>query len=137
MGRPGCGKTHLCSAILSWTYGKVPDAYFIREGKFLERIRNSFDFKGDYRAEVEYQADHWLFMLDDIGSSGEGKTDWRREVIFEIVNLRYESGKPTVISTNYTPAEIREKLGERVYSRLMAKENTVIDMFSYPDLRCS
>lgn len=135
MGRPGCGKTHICSALIAWMYGKVSDIYFLREGKFLERIRSAMDMKGDYRQEIEYQIDHQFFILDDIGSSGEGKTDWRKEVYFEAINLRYESMKPTVFSTNYSEQEIKEKLGERSHSRLFAKENTVIDMFSYPDMR--
>lgn len=101
----------------------------------MERIRRSFDMQGDYRQEIEYQIDHEFFILDDVGSAGEGKSDWRKEVIFEVVNLRYESQRPTVFSTNYTEQEIKERLGERTHSRLFAKENTVIDMFGYPDLR--
>jgi len=135
MGRPGCGKTYICAALIEWMFSKVADIYFIREARFMERIRNSFDMKGDYRQEVEYQIDHDLFMLDDIGSVGEGKSEWRKEVLFEVINLRFESCRPTVFTTNYKPQEIKDKLGERAYSRLMAKENTVIDMFDYPDIR--
>lgn len=101
----------------------------------MERIRGSFEMKGDYRNEIEYQCDHHFFMLDDIGSTGKGSTDWRKEVIFEVVNLRYESQNPTVFSTNYNEKEIKESLGERTHSRLFAKENMIIDMFEYPDLR--
>ena len=61
----------------------------------------------------------------------------RIAVFLEIVNNRYESQKPTVFSTNYNKQEIYEKLGARTHSRLFAKENTVIDMFDYPDLRLS
>jgi DNA replication protein DnaC len=135
MGRPGCGKTYICAALIEWMFGKVADIYFIREAKFMARIRDSFDMKGDYRHEIEYQTDHDLLMFDDIGSVGESKSDWRKEVLFEVINLRYESCKTTVFTTNYTAEEIREKLGERSYSRLMSKENTIIDMFKYPDIR--
>jgi DNA replication protein DnaC len=137
MGKPGCGKTYVCSAIMDYCYGKVSDVYAMREGELFERLRRTMDLKGDYRQEIEYQLDHGLFILDDIGSSGEGQTGWRKEVLFEAIALRYESQKPTVFSTNYDRSDIKSKLGERAYSRLFASENTIIDMFTYPDLRIS
>ena len=137
MGKPGCGKTYICSALLSWMYGKVSDMYYFREGKFFEKIRESMDNKGDWNQEVSYQCDHEFLVFDDIGSAGHGQTGWRQDVFFEIVNLRYQSKNPTVFSTNYSEQEIKEKLGARTHSRLFSNENTIIDMFDYPDLRIS
>ena len=135
MGKPGCGKTYVCSALLSWMYGKVADIYYFRESKFFERIRASMEGKGDWNKEVAYQCDHEFLIFDDIGSAGQGQTGWRQDVFLEIVNMRYESRNPTVFSTNYNKNEIYEKLGARTHSRLFDKENTIIDMFEYPDLR--
>jgi len=135
MGKPGCGKTYVCSALLAWMYNKVADMYYFREADFFSRIRKSMEQQGDWHQEILYQCDHDFLIFDDIGSAGQGQTGWRQEVFLEIVNKRYESQNPTVFSTNYTRQEIREKLGERTYSRLFDKENTVIDMFGYPDLR--
>ena len=95
------------------------------------------DMKGDWNQELAYQCDHEFLIFDDVGSTGQGQTGWRQEVFLEVVNIRYESQKPTVFSTNYNKQEIYEKLGMRTHSRLFAKENTVIDMFDYPDLRLS
>lgn len=91
--------------------------------------------KGDYQHEIDNQCDHELLIVDDIGSIGQGKTDWRQEVYYALVNNRYRSMQPTVFSTNYTKQEVYDKLGARTHSRLFAAENTVIDMFEYPDLR--
>ena len=138
MGKPGCGKTYICSAIVSWMASKVSDMYYFREGEFLARIRASFEMKGgDWLQEVFYQCDHELLIFDDIGSAGQGQTGWRQDVFLEVVNSRYESRRPTVFSTNYTEKEIREKLGDRTHSRMFAKENCIVDMFGYPDLRLS
>lgn len=91
---------------------------------------------GDYHGEVEYQCDHEFFIYDDLGSTGSGSaTGWRKEVIFDLINTRYESGKPTVITTNFTRNQVYTILGERTHSRLYAKENCMIDMWKYPDLR--
>lgn len=137
MGKPGCGKTYICSALISWMYGKVSDMYYFREGEFLSRIRASMENKGDWGQEVTYQCDHEFLEFDDIGSAGQGQTGWRQDVFLEVVNNRYDSKRPTVFSTNYNSQEVYDKLGARTHSRLFAKENTIIDMFSYPDLRLS
>lgn len=137
MGKPGCGKTYVCSAAIAWLHDKVSDMYYFRESKFFERLRASMDQKGDWNQELAYQCDHEFLIFDDIGSAGQGQTGWRQDVFLEIVNNRYESQKPTVFSTNYTKQEVYDKLGARTHSRLFANENTVIDMFDYPDLRLS
>jgi len=135
-GNPGCGKTYLCSCIVSWMFGKVRDIYALKESEFFDRIRSSMDMKGDYRSEIEYQCDHDFFVYDDIGSTGQGSsTGWRQEVLFEVINLRYESQRPTILTTNFTRQEIKEKLGWRTFSRMYAQENSIIEMFGYPDLR--
>jgi DNA replication protein DnaC len=136
-GVPGCGKTYLCAALIQWMFGKVRDIYGMKEADFFERIRASFEMKGDYHQEIEYQCDHEFFIYDDMGSTGKGgETGWRKEVIFELLNIRYESKNPTVITTNFTRKQVNDILGERTYSRLYSKENCVIEMFDYPDLRC-
>lgn len=91
--------------------------------------------KGDYQEAVDYQCDHEFFIFDDLGSTGEGATGWRQEVLFSMINLRYESLSPTVITTNLTRGDVARRIGERGYSRLYARENTIIEMFNYPDLR--
>lgn len=135
-GHPGCGKTHLCSALVAWMFSKVRDIYAFKESDFLNRIRSSFDMSGDYQSEIRYQCDHEFLIYDDLGSTGQGgASGWRQEVIFEVINLRYESQNPTVITTNYTRNDVKEKIGPRAYSRLYAQENCIIDMWDYPDLR--
>jgi DNA replication protein DnaC len=134
-GKPGCGKTYLCSAIIDWINGKVSSMYFHREAKFMEKVRSSFDMKGDYHGEIEYLLDHDFVILDDLGSTGSGPTQWRKEVIFSMIDNRYSSKRPTVVSTNLNPQEMFEFLGERTKSRIMDKNNVYINMFDYPDLR--
>ncbi len=65
------------------------------------------------------------FMIyDDLGSTGI--TDWRKEIIFEMIDYRYSSMKPTIITTNLSVSEIKKTYHDRVLSRMFAKENTII-----------
>lgn len=93
------------------------------------------DMQGDYQSAIKYQCDHEFFLYDDLGSTGQGQTGWRQEVLFEMINTRYETDWPTIITTNFTRKEISDKIGPRAYSRMYSEASCIIEMFNYPDLR--
>lgn len=88
---------------------------------------------GDYLTTVKYLVDHDFLILDDIGSSGFN--EWRTEVMFDTIDQRYESRKPTVFTSNLTRDELAIGLGDRGASRLFAKENLIIEMHDVKDQR--
>lgn len=57
-----------------------------------------------------------LLFIDDIGA--EKVSEWVEEVIYLIVNTRYENNVPIVFTSNYPLSGIAEKVGERVASRI-------------------
>lgn len=134
-GIPGCGKTHLCAALIAWMFGKVRDLFAFTEADFISRIKASFDMKGTFEDEIGYQCDHEFLIFDDLGSTGFGPTDFKKNVLFQVINLRYESQLPTVFTTNLTRKQLDDNIGPRATSRLYADENCIVEMFDYPDLR--
>lgn len=90
-------------------------------------------YKGDYLRSLDYFTDHDFLMVDDLGSSGFN--DWRREVIFDLIDRRYESQLPTLFSSNLTRKDFFDNLGQRGASRLFASENYIIEMHEGVDLR--
>lgn len=100
----------------------------------LSRLRTSIsEEKGDYLKELDYLLDDEFIMIDDLGSSGI--TDWRKEVVFEAIDRRYESQLPTVITSNLTRKEIYEGFGPRIHSRMFARENLILEFHGGEDLR--
>lgn len=93
------------------------------------------EFKGDYLESLKLLIDDEFVMLDDIGSTG--LTDWRREVIFDSIDERYNSMLPTVFTTNFSEREIKDNFHARVHSRLFSKENTIIEINNGRDKRLS
>ena len=86
--------------------------------ELLETIRSGFNRQDDEaKASINQLKEAALLVLDDLGA--EKVTDWAREQIFIIINRRYESMLPTVITTNYTTAELVNRLGQRTVSRLV------------------
>jgi len=74
--------------------------------------------EGPTEAElVEKYSDIPLLILDDFGV--ERTTDWSFQLLYIIINRRYENMKMTIFTSNFNLAELAEKLGDdRIPSRI-------------------
>lgn len=114
------------------------DVHFVRcysERNLLRKIRDSFsdNSKGDYVRYLEYLIDDDMVIIDDIGASGY--TEWREEVLFAAIDYRYSLRKPSIFTSNLTKEELGTTYSPRLRSRLLAKENIVLDLSGCGDLR--
>lgn len=113
-GPVGTGKTHLAAGILKVAYNRGLDGVLISVPDLLNEIRDGYN-SGDTSKEEKFKS-KFLVILDDLGA--ENLTDWVREKLFTLINSRYENQKPLIITTNCTPAELTERIGERTTDRL-------------------
>jgi DNA replication protein DnaC len=82
--------------------------------KLLEDIRQSFNVPDmDPSGDLKRRA---LVVLDDLGA--EKSSEWVEERLYCIVNDRYESGLPVIVTSNLTIGELAPKIGARLASRL-------------------
>jgi len=129
-GKAGNGKTYLSFAIANALYKQGKAVMAISISKLLSIIKDSFDKHGEL-GEVDVLntvRDASLLVLDDLGV--EYKTAWAYEKLYAIIDTRYRSGKPTIITTNFTLDTLRENLAtidlrtrttdpsERIFSRI-------------------
>jgi DNA replication protein DnaC len=129
LGPPGVGKTYACAALYNFMEEMFPHVSkrYWKEADLFARIRKDMTvLEGDYAENMTFLTDDMFVLLDDLESTGI--TDWRKEALFTFIDARYNSKKPTVISSNLTPGLINEKLGERFHSRIMAAENVIIEI---------
>jgi len=56
-----------------------------------------------------------LLILDDLGT--QNATPWAKEKLYQIINYRYESGMPTIITTS----EHSKDIDPRILSRMNDK----------------
>ena len=78
------------------------------------------DFGSGRESVLSMVADIPLLILDDVGT--ERDTEFSNEAAYEIVNERYKSRKPLVVTTNLTPAAMRgatDATQRRIYDRLI------------------
>lgn len=135
LGNPGIGKTEICAAIYDWIAHKSNESVrYWSERKLFESLRTDIaDGRGEHIQNLRSKTDDVLVFLDDLGS--DHPNEWRIDVLFNFLDYRYETMLPTVITSNLNRKQIAENYGERFASRLCASENTILDLFNYPDLR--
>ena len=129
-GTPGTGKTTYLTAIeraARWAHSSDQIAADIRTVKASSL---GYTLKTS-PAEWEVVKCCKLLLVDDIGFSGEAEVVNNYGVnarpVVELLESRYDSRRPTVMTTNLTLPQVRKNYGERIYSRL-AELCTVVTM---------
>lgn len=126
-GNAGIGKTRLCAALVEYCLTNFKSFRYWKEQDLLQRVRSSMtEFKGDYFETLKLLIDDEMLILDDIGSSGVN--EWREEILFKTIDERYNSMQPTVITSNFTRQEFKNLYHPRIYSRIFANDNFIIEI---------
>lgn len=125
-GSPGNGKSHLVAAAANELSAKGKTVVFQTAAELLERIRHTFRQKNtETEREIIEALTHCdVLVLDDIGA--EKISDWVLDVMFRIVDGRYRQNKPILYTTNYKPSQLLNRLGERIYDR-MIETSTIVE----------
>lgn len=120
VGNPGTGKTHLAAAIIREVLAAGYSAKFSTVGDYVRQIKDfcwSDKKSGMKESEViqEYVAKNFL-VLDEVGVQFGTKTE--ENLIFTLINKRYENLKPTLVISNENEQGLEDYLGARVFDRL-------------------
>jgi DNA replication protein DnaC len=73
-----------------------------------------------------------VLLLDDLTA---GLSEWKADVLFQLINARDAGNRLTIITSNLRREEVREKLGDRLASRLSHRARLVL--MEGPDRRLS
>ena len=114
LGNAGTGKTHLSCAILrelGGVYRIAPD--------IVEEMRRAKSFTAaETEAEIiDYYGRVKLLVIDEIGR-GISATD-EKYVIYQLVNARYNTRKPTVLISNLGKSDFLQYIGVAAADRLV------------------
>lgn len=119
-GPVGTGKTHTMHAMAKLIVEERNGyARVINFADALREIKADWDRHWTDRRHMdetmrEYQG---VLMLDDVGA--EKPSEWAIEVLYGVINWRYERGLPTVISSNIDLEGIGTAYGDRIASRIV------------------
>ncbi|OWO84009.1 DNA replication protein DnaC [Photorhabdus luminescens] len=118
-GRPGTGKTHLAVAICRVVATeKQACAFMTTASRIIRAFRRSWNHESE-QTEFEtlrFYSELDLLVIDEIGV--QYGTDSERNILFEVMNNRYEDLLPTILISNLSLSELSDLLGERVIDRM-------------------
>ena len=113
-GGVGNGKSTAAACIANALLEKEISVLMRNTGAFMN---GSFDDREELIREVSRYS---LVIIDDFGM--ERDTQYGKEVMFSLIDARYNSKKPTIITTNLTLSALQhpaEQAYERIYDRIL------------------
>lgn len=115
-GPTGVGKTHAVLAIAKAATERDYSVVYGPAGTLLGRLEKEHFGRAEGDSEsVFLECD--LLILDDLGT--EFATPFYASCLYNLVNSRLLSGRPTIISTNLGRGELVERYGEQTASRIL------------------
>lgn len=122
--RVGNGKTSWSLRLIQSYFDKIWHksdttcrALFIHVPRYLLALKDSLNSKSDYVDYIKkniFEAD--VVIFDEIGT--KVATTFEFENLLSLINTRIDMGKSNIYTSNMTDEEFKEKLGDRLYSRV-------------------
>ncbi len=116
-GAPGLGKTHLSLAVAEGVVRSGRLVMYVSAPHLMDELERG-KFQKDTAAleyrEIIFGCD--LLVIDDLGT--EMVTSYTRSEVYDLVNTRLNTSRPTIINTNLGLRDIEQKYTSRVYSRI-------------------
>lgn len=111
-GSVGTGKTYYAACIANALIDIGYSVLMTNFARLTNEIQGRFDDKNEY---IDSLNRYSLLIIDDLGA--ERKSEYMQETVFSIIDSRYRSGLPFIITTNLSAEEIK-KNGDIGYSRI-------------------
>lgn len=131
MGDVGTGKTTLAMIVSKAAIDAGRSVAIYSLPRLLNLIRAAIETEAGMIGFLEQLAAVDLLHIDDLGA--ENTTEWVLEQLYSIVNSRYEDERAMIVTTNLKPHELKEQLGERTVSRLVAICGDGLPLFGEDD----
>lgn len=117
-GGAGTGKTHLLYGLYKtfrvsgyrcevWN---VPDQLAYLRMKYGEKGEGEQGIEDELKTEA-------ILLIDDFGA--EKQTEWNTEIMYRLINFRYENMLRTFFASNLSIQQLAERSGDRLASRIV------------------
>lgn len=115
-GEVGMGKTYFAACIAN---ALVENCVSVKMTNF-STILNDLFYENDKNQYIDRLNNHNLLIIDDLGI--ERDTEYALEQVYNIIDARYKSNKPLIVTTNLTITEIKNPVDtahKRIYDRVL------------------
>ncbi len=144
-GASGCGKTHIAAAIVNRLIERGEPVLFVVVPDLLDHLRSAYQPGAEiaYDDLFERVRSAPVLVLDDLGT--QAQTPWAQEKLFQLINHRFNTRLPTIVTTNLQPDQIDDRLRTRLtdagIARVYALESKrpnelrALDVLDHPLIR--
>lgn len=134
IGPPGTGKTSMAWALAQAHTTLGFSAMYLKAAEYIGLVRASWRGR-DGPTELQVKADHVrprLLVLDEMQVRGE--TPSEDITLLQLIDKRYDEGRATLLISNHsTRAELKDRLDDRLWSRM--KDGGGIIACDWADMR--
>lgn len=128
-GPVGTGKSYISACIANAVLDK---GYTARMTNF-EEVARDMQSTWEKQAYIDSLLDYDLLVLDDLGA--ERQNEFMQAQVFSLIDARYRSGRPMIITTNLTSDELTKTAGvkySRIYDRVLERCTPIkVDGYNY------
>jgi DNA replication protein DnaC len=120
IGTSGLGKTHLSTAVAQAVIDRGFDVYYasaLQMFSDFEHTRFGSGIADAPSVDVSRYSECELLILDDLGT--EVTNQFTNSCLYLVINNRINLRRPTIISTNLSSKEIKERYTDRIASRIL------------------
>lgn len=118
-GSVGLGKTFISACITNSLISDGYSALMTNFGRIVNQMQGTFSEKQNVLESLNRYS---LLVLDDLGA--ERSTEYMQEMVYNIVDWRYRSGKPMIVTTNLTGEQMKATDNiqlQRIYDRIFER----------------
>lgn len=116
LGGVGTGKTHLACSIANEIADRGYNSIFRSVSALIRSIRDCWGRSGEEAKLIELYKNIDLLIIDEVGV--QAGSDNERNILFDIINGRYEEMKPTIMISNLKIEDFTKAVGQRIASRI-------------------
>jgi len=111
LGQPGCGKSHLATALAIVAVEAGYRGYFTSADEMVRNLGHAL-LEGTFNSKLKTYVAPSVLVIDDVGLIPMGRAE--ATAFFQVVNRRYEVGHSTIVTTNRGLPEWGDILGDPV-----------------------
>ena len=127
----GNGKTRWCLRLVQMYFDKiwhksdlVCRGLYINVPRFLLALKNSISHYDEYVEHIrENVLNADIVIWDEIGT--KTATEFEHEHLLSLINTRIDANKCNLYTSNLSGESLKEKIGDRLYSRIVNNSTTI------------
>lgn len=115
-GNVGTGKTFLAACIANALIDRMHPCMVTNFARIINTLQGMYD---ERQAYIDSLNSYDLLVIDDLAA--ERNTEYVNEIVYNVIDSRYRSGKPLIVTTNISPDDMKKETDinrKRIYSRI-------------------